>query len=66
VRLTPLAVLTGAGTSAESGIPTFRGAYLVEVNPEETTLTRHADQALRGPAGQRLPAWWKEIQKSKR
>jgi NAD-dependent deacetylase len=62
-----------AGTSAlvhpAASLPLLakeRGAYLVEVNPEGTPLTRHADQVLRGPAGQRLPAWWKQIQKSKR
>lgn len=32
------------------------GAVLVEVNPSETPLTRHADYALRGKAGEVLPA----------
>jgi NAD-dependent deacetylase len=31
------------------------GAVLVEVNPDETPLTAHADHALRGPAGEVLP-----------
>ena len=31
------------------------GATLVEVNPDETPLTRHADYALRGRAGEVLP-----------
>jgi NAD-dependent deacetylase len=32
------------------------GATLVEINPSETPLTRHADYSLRGPAGEVLPA----------
>jgi NAD-dependent deacetylase len=32
------------------------GALVVEVNPEETPLTPHADHSLRGPAGTVLPA----------
>ncbi len=32
------------------------GAVVVEVNPSETPLTRHADYALRGLAGEALPA----------
>ena len=31
------------------------GAVLVEVNPDETPLSAHADQILRGPAGEMLP-----------
>ncbi|MCA1616138.1 MAG: NAD-dependent deacylase [Acidobacteria bacterium] len=31
------------------------GAFLVEVNPEETPLTRYCDASLRGPAGGLLP-----------
>ncbi len=31
------------------------GAALVEINPNETPLTRHADYSLRGPAGEVLP-----------
>jgi NAD-dependent deacetylase len=31
------------------------GAYLVEINSEETPLTQHADEILRGPAGKILP-----------
>jgi NAD-dependent deacetylase len=33
-----------------------RGARIVEVNVEETPLSAHADAALRGPAGEMLPA----------
>ena len=32
------------------------GATAVEVNPEDTPLTPHADYALRGAAGEALPA----------
>jgi NAD-dependent deacetylase len=32
------------------------GATLVEINPDETPLTRFADHALHGPAGELLPA----------
>jgi len=32
------------------------GAYLVEINPEPTPLTDHADEFLCGPAGEILPA----------
>ena len=31
------------------------GAYLVEINPEPTPLTEHADEFLQGPAGTILP-----------
>ena len=31
------------------------GATLVEINPEETPLTPHADYCVRGPAGEALP-----------
>ena len=31
------------------------GAMLVEINPEDTPLTPHADYALRGKAGEVLP-----------
>ncbi len=33
-----------------------QGALVVEVNPDETPLTRHAGHALRGSAGEVLPA----------
>ncbi len=32
------------------------GAVLVEINPDQTPLTRYADYALHGPAGEVLPA----------
>jgi len=31
------------------------GAFVVEVNPEETPFTRHADLSVRGPSGEWLP-----------
>jgi NAD-dependent deacetylase len=37
------------------------GATLVEINPEETPLTPHADYALRGPAGDVLPRLIREL-----
>lgn len=35
-----------------------QGARLVEVNPQETSLSRHAHEVLRDPAGEALPRWW--------
>jgi NAD-dependent deacetylase len=37
------------------------GAMLVEVNPENTPLTPHADFVLRGPAGDVLPRLVREL-----
>src|SRR5215203_3397026 len=37
------------------------GAALLEVNPGETPLTTHADQVLRGPAGEVLPRLIREL-----
>lgn len=57
------------GTSAlvwpAAGLPLAarsHGALLVDVNPEPTDLTRHADLSLRGPAGAVLPPLVKLIQ----
>jgi NAD-dependent deacetylase len=41
------------------------GATLVEINPEETPLTPHADYALRGPAGEVLPRLIQEYQEKR-
>ena len=41
------------------------GATLIEVNPEETPLSAYADETLRGPAGDILPAWWQRQQHKK-
>lgn len=35
-----------------------QGATLIEVNPDETPISRYADEILRGPAGEILPGWW--------
>jgi NAD-dependent deacetylase len=34
------------------------GAYLIEINPDETPLSPYADETLHGLAGEILPAWW--------
>jgi len=34
------------------------GARLIEVNPNETPLSPHAHEVLRGPAAELLPEWW--------
>ena len=34
------------------------GARLVEINPEPTPLTDHADEFIAGKAGEELPRWW--------
>jgi NAD-dependent deacetylase len=55
-------VLVVAGTSALvwpaaglAGVARAAGAYVVEVNPEETPLSDDADEVLRFPAGRALP-----------
>ncbi len=54
------------GTSAEvfpaADLPIVAkrcGAYLVEINPDETRISAHADEVLRGPAGEVLPEIWR-------
>lgn len=47
-----------------ASIPTMakqHGAYLVEINPEPTPLTTHADEFLAGPSGQVLPALYERL-----
>ncbi len=34
------------------------GAWIVEINPEETPVSIYADEVIRGPAAQVLPEWW--------
>lgn len=34
------------------------GAHLIEVNPDDTPLSKHAHTRLRGPAAIELPRWW--------
>ncbi len=55
-------VLFSVGTSSvvwpAAGLPLIAreaGAYVVEINPEETPLTRHAHESLRGRSGDLLP-----------
>ena len=60
-----VSVLTGAGVSAESGVPTFRGATVVEINPQPTPLTAQAHFALAGAAGVVLPALVKAFNASR-
>jgi NAD-dependent deacetylase len=53
-----LSVGTSAVVYPAAGLPLTaraRGAYLVEVNTEETEITKRADEVLRGPAGTVLP-----------
>lgn len=40
------------------------GAYLIEINPEETSMTRLADWSARFPAGAALPALLRALDKS--
>ena len=56
------------GTSAEvfpaADLPIFAkrsGAYLVEINPDETRISRHADEVFRAPSGTVLSALWEAI-----
>jgi NAD-dependent deacetylase len=37
------------------------GAQVIEVNPEPTPLSPHANAVLRGPAAVDLPRWWREL-----
>ena len=42
-----------------------RGAALIEINPDETPLSLHADQCLRGTAAQVLPALLRQLKEQK-
>ena len=37
------------------------GAQLVEINPERTPLSPHADQAIHGAATTGLAQWWDQV-----
>ena len=39
-----------------------RGAYVVEINPHPTPLSAVVDEAIRRPAADALPAWWRAWQ----
>jgi len=41
------------------------GALIVEINPTETALSKHADYVLRGPAGEMLPQLLRLLRKAK-
>jgi len=58
-----LVVGTSAVVEPAASLPRLakaRGAYLIEINPEETPLSPYADEVIREPAGQALPAWWQQ------
>lgn len=44
----------------------YNGAYLIEVNPEETLLTNMVDLWIKGKAGEVLPQFVEEVRKLKR
>jgi NAD-dependent deacetylase len=61
-------VFLSVGTSSlvhpAAGLPELakrQGAYLIEVNPERTPLSRLCDQVLSGPAGELLPQLLREL-----
>lgn len=63
-------VVFSVGTSSlvwpAAGIPLIAldsGAYVVEINPEETPLSRHAHESIRGTSGEVLP-WLVEAVRS--
>lgn len=39
-----------------------RGAYVVEINPQPTPLSDAVDEAIREPAADALPSWWRAWQ----
>ena len=47
-----------AGYSSLPLVALRNGARLIEVNPNETLLSTHAHEVLRGPAAEVLPGWW--------
>jgi len=58
---TMLVIGTSAVVQPAASLPMAalrNGAELVEVNPAETPLSRHADEVLRAPAAEALPGWW--------
>jgi len=58
---TMLVVGTSAVVQPAASLPLValrNGARLVEINPQETYLSKHADAVLREPAGEALPRWW--------
>jgi NAD-dependent deacetylase len=58
---TMLVIGTSAVVQPAASLPMValaNGARLVEVNPAETPLSRHAHEVLRGPAAEVMPRWW--------
>ncbi len=56
-----LVIGTSAVVQPAASIPLValrRGASVVEINPQETPLSRYATEVLRGKAGEVLPALW--------
>lgn len=58
-----------AGTSAlvhpAASLPLLakqNGAFVFKVNPDVTPLSPYADETLRGPTGEILPDWWRQLQ----
>ena len=65
-------VVFSVGTSSvvwpAAGLPLIAreaGAYVVEINPEETPLTRHAHESIRGMSGQILPLLVESVRRSR-
>jgi NAD-dependent deacetylase len=59
---TMLVIGTSAVVQPAASLPMValrNGAQLVEFNPTETPLSRHADDVIRALAGEVLPTWWK-------
>jgi NAD-dependent deacetylase len=60
-----LVVGTSALVQPAASLPLIareNGAFIVEINPDDTPLSAYAHATLRAPAGQILPKWWKNIQ----
>ena len=58
---TMIAIGTSAIVQPAASLPVLakrNGARLIEINPDETPLSAHADEVLRGPAAVELPRWW--------
>lgn len=62
-----LVVGTSAVVQPAASLPAIakdRGAYLIEVNLEETPLSPWADEVILGPAAEELPALWARLRAS--
>ena len=60
-----LVVGTSALVNPAASLPLMaleRGAYVVEVNPHPTPLSAVVNEAIRQPAADALPAWWRAWQ----